>query len=246
MRQGEVSRALLLLLMIWALSICFGTVARGGEVEQLRGERVCWARLKTPSLHWMRHSTGDPVLMQFLRGNSSLNIDPTWYVADSDRLEEMCAYPLLFSQGVGVITSTSASGNIAEYMRRGGFLLIDACINRNITPDPDVFLAEQIRFLQRTLPEARVVALPAGHNIYNSYFPIPGGKPPHTYCDNQYDSRWAKHGLYAIQLGSRMVGIISLSGLQCGWDKMIAPPGHDIACMKMLVNIYVYAMVQGG
>ena len=53
-------------------------------------------------------------------------------------------------------------------------------------------------------------------------------------------------GYTAIKIGSRLAGIISLSGLQCGWDGMIAPPGHDVACMKMLVNIYVYAMCKVG
>jgi hypothetical protein len=183
--------------------------------------------------------------MNFLRDNSSLNIDPTWYIADSEKLGEMCAYPLLFSQGVAMITSPKASSNIAEYTRRGGFLLIDACINKDITPDPDAFLAQQIQFLQRFLPEARVELLPSRHSIFRCYFQIPGGKPPHTFYNNIYNQRWDKHGLYGIWIGSRMAGLISLSGLQCGWDKMVAPAGHDVACMKMLVNIYVYAMLQG-
>lgn len=231
-------------LLTLALLICASTAARTQDLDKLRGERVCWARLKTPSLHWMRHATGDPVLMNFLRDQSSLNIDPTWYVADSERLNEMCSYPLLFSQGVGVVTNSTASANIAEYMRRGGFLLIDACINKDITPDPDVFLAQQIRFLKNILPEAQVEALPSSHSVYQSYFRFPEGRPPHTYYNNHYDSRWAKHGLYAIKIGTRVAGIISLSGLQCGWDKMVAPSGHDVLCMKMLVNIYVYAMLQ--
>ena len=46
-------------------------------------------------------------------------------------------------------------------------------------------------------------------------------------------------------IGTRMAGLISLSGLQCGWDHMVAPPGNDVACMRMLVNIYIYAMTQG-
>lgn len=230
-----------LLVTLWML----GAFARGQDLNQLRGERVGWARLKTPSQHWMRHATGDPVLMQFLRENSSLNIDPKWYVADSEHLSEMCAYPLLFSQGVHMVSSATGRANIAEYMRRGGFLLIDACINKNITPDPDRFLAQQTAFLADVLPQARVLPLPPDHYIYHCYFQFPEGKPPHTYCDNVYDARWARHGLYGIWLGSRMAGLISLSGLQCGWDKMVAPPGHDVVCMKMLVNIYVYAMLQG-
>ena len=219
----------------------------GSGTTELRGERVGWARLKTPSEWWRRHATGDPVLMRFLRENTSLNIDPTWYVADIAKLDEMCAYPLLFSQGIGMVQDQKSKENLAEYVRRGGFLLIDCCINAQITPDSDVFLQEQARVLGEILPEARLVALPTTHNIYQCYFQIPGGKPPHTFNNNIYDPAFARHGLYGIMIGpKRMAGIISLSGLQCGWDGMIAPPNHDIACMRMLVNIYVYAMLQGG
>ena len=47
-------------------------------------------------------------------------------------------------------------------------------------------------------------------------------------------------------MGDHMIGMISLSGLQCGWSPLgiDPPPGHLEACMKMLVNIYVYAMLQ--
>jgi hypothetical protein len=220
--------------------------ATGGELDNLRGERVGWARLRTPSLHWMRHARSDPTLMEFLRSNTSLNIDPTWYVADCDSLAEMCTYPLLFSQGLGSIDTAAGKSNVAEYLRRGGFLLIDACINHQITPDPDAFLLRQADFLADVLPEARVAALPSTHNIYRCYFQIPGGRPPHTFDGAMYDPRWAKHGLYGIFLGQRLAGVVSLSGLQCGWDRMPAEPGHDVACMRMLVNIYVYAMFQGG
>jgi hypothetical protein len=51
--------------------------------------------------------------------------------------------------------------------------------------------------------------------------------------------------------GSRMVGVIGVCGWQCGWDHVTehpspSPPGTDLACMKMLVNVYIYAMTQGG
>jgi hypothetical protein len=220
--------------------------ATAGDLDQLRGERVGWARLKTADEHWFRHATGDPVLMQFLRANTSLNIDPTWYAANVERLDEMCGYPLLFSQGIHVVTSTTGQRNLAEYVRRGGFLLIDACINTDINPSPDAFLRNQIAALASILPEASVVALPSTHPIYRAYFEIPGGRPPHTFMNNVYMENWARHGLYGIMIGDRLAGLITVSGLQCGWDRMIAPPGHDIACMRMLVNIYIYAMLHGG
>jgi hypothetical protein len=231
-----------------SLALCLATAGATAQSSDdgLRGERVGWARLQTPSPNWFRHSSGDPVLMRFLRNNTSLNIDPAWYTASVESLDEMCKYPLLFSQGIFVVTDPQGRSNIAEYIRRGGFLLVDSCINTDITPDPDIFLARHIACLAAILPEARVVALPPDHAIYHAYFQIPGGRPPHTYMSNVFNPQWYKHGLYGIMIGSRMAGIISLSGLQCGWDRMIAPPNHDVACMRMLVNIYIYAMMQGG
>jgi hypothetical protein len=225
--------------------VCCG-LAPAADFEHLRGDRVGWARLKTPGEHWNRHSQSDPVLMQFVRENTSLNIDPTWYAADSESLEEMSKYPLLFSQDIYVIRSRKAKAGLAEYLRRGGFLLIDSCCNRGVTASEDLFLNQQRQLLTEILPEASVVSLPSSHPVYRCYFQIPEGRPPHTFFQNVYDPNKARHGLYGIQIGTRLAGIISLSGLQCGWDKQIAPAGHDVKCMKMLVNIYVYAMIQVG
>lgn len=228
------------------LATFFVDPSTAADLSIYRSERVGWARLKTSGLYWRRHAKGDPILMDFFRESTSLNIDPIWYTADVEKLDEMCHYPLLFSQGVDMITGPTARANVAEYVRRGGFLLIDACIHKSVTPDPDLFLANQTQFLLEVLPEANVVPLPPDHEVYNCYFHIPEGKPPHTYYNNIFDDHWARHGLYEIRIGSRFAGLISLSGLQCGWDRMIAPPGHDVASMKMLVNIYVYAMFKGG
>ena len=165
------------------LVVLFG-LSGGSAADELRGERVGWARLRTPSEYWRRHATGDLALMRFMRGSTSLNIDPTWYVADVDKLDELCAYPLLFSQGISTVENPGAKANLGEYVRRGGFLLIDCCINVGITPSANAFLREQVRTLAGVLPEARVVALPSTHNIYQCYFQIPGGRPPHTFNNN--------------------------------------------------------------
>lgn len=233
----------ILQLLALAMALWAGS-AFAGELDKMRGDRVGWARLQTPSEHWKRHARSDPVLAEFLRDNTSLNIDPTWYAADVANLGELCKYPMVFSQGVEMIQSDTSKSNLAEYIRRGGFLLIDACINKNITPDPDVFLEGQERFLAGILPESRIVPLRPEHDIFRCYFAIPAGTPPHMYNGNVYDPRWAKHGLYAVMIGSRMAGIISVCGLQCGWDRMIAPPGRAEECMRMVVNIYTYAMLQ--
>jgi hypothetical protein len=211
----------------------------------LRAEPVGWARLKTPTEFWKRHIDGDSNLTRFIRANTSLDIDPVWYVADVERLDEMCKYPLLFAQSIVVVDSAAGKVNLAEYVRRGGFLFIDACCNRIINPSADAFLKNHVERLREILPEARVVPLPNTHEIYRCFFRIEGG-PPHTYDQNVFDAERQKHGLYAIEIGNRVAGIITLSGLQCGWSGQAAPPGHDVLCMRMMVNIYVFAMMQGG
>jgi hypothetical protein len=236
--------------------LCTGAVgmptlsAWGMDLDQLRGDRVGWARLKTPDPQWKRHAGSDPVLMNFFRNETTLNIDPVWYVADADNLGELCRYPFLFSQGVGVISGQTEQSDIAEYIRRGGFLLVDACHDIHVTPDFDEFLRQQIEFYATALPEARVESLPATHDVYRCHFQIPDGRPPHTFMSNIYDPKKAAHGLYGVMIGSRLAGIISLCGWQCGWDHVEypspSPVGTDVACMRMLVNVYIYAMTQGG
>jgi hypothetical protein len=243
---NELSRRRFLELLLASASFTPGLAAFGGALDNLRGDRVGWARLKTPSPEWLRHSASDPILMQFFRQQTTLNIDPTWYSADVENLAEMCKYPLLFSQAVNMVADDSGRNNIGEYIRRGGFLLIDACCNRLINPNFDVFLQQQADLFAIALPEAKVVPLPSSHEIYRCRFQIPDGRPPHTFYQNIYDPQKAAHGLYGIMIGSRMAGLVSLSGLQCGWDNMVAPAGHNVACMQMLVNIYIYAMMQGG
>lgn len=208
-----------------------------------RGGRVGWARLKTPASHWQRHTGSDATLSGFIRESTTLNIDPEWSAADPASLDELCAYPFIFSTGLRPIDDPAALENLAEYLQRGGFLLVDSCINRNITPDPDEFLRANSSVFRSLLPGAEVRMLPADHAVYSNYFE-PAARPPHTYAENVYEERWARHGLYGVFQRGRLASVISLSGLQCGWDRMVSPPGHPEECMRMVVNLYVYAMTQ--
>jgi hypothetical protein len=247
---SEISRRRFLQTVLAGVALAPGLAAFGADFGHLRGDRVGWARLKTPSTQWKRHAGSDPILTKFFRDETTLNIDPTWYVADANDLGELCRYPLLFSQGVGVIAGQAGQSNIAEYVRRGGFVLVDACHDIHVTPDFDEFLRQQIAFYSAVLPEAKIVLLPSSHDVYRCHFQIPDGRPPHTFMGDVYDARKAQHGLYGVMIGSRMAGIISLCGWQCGWDHVTeypspSPAGTDVACMRMVVNIYIYAMMQG-
>lgn len=246
---AKISRQHFMRMLVTGVVAIPGLTAFASAFDDLRGDRVGWARLKTSNPQWKRHAGADPVLTKFFRDQTSLNIDPVWYEADVNRLDELCRYPFLFSQGVGVVTDRVGCSNLAEYIRRGGFVLVDACHDSRVTPDFDVFLQQQIGFYSAALPEALVVALPATHDVYRCFFQIPDGRPPHTFM-NAYDPRKARHGLYGVMIGSRLVGIVSLCGWQCGWDHVTehpspSPAGTDVTCMRMVTNIYVYAITQG-
>lgn len=247
----DISRARFLKMLLAGAAFAPGLTLFGAGLDQLRGDRVGWARLKTASPNWKRHAGADPTLTKFFRNQTTLNIDPIWYAADVDHMDELCRYPLLFSQNVGVVTDQQGRANVAEYIRRGGFMLVDACHDHRVTPDFEEFLVQQRAFYAAALPEALIVQIPPTHDIYRCYFQIPDGKPPHTFMGNTYDPAKARHGLEGVMIGSRMVGIISVCGWQCGWDHVTehaspsTPTDLVAECMEMVVNIYIYAMMQG-
>ena len=245
--MNEISRAHFLKLLLAGAVLAPRMAALGGGLNELRGDRVGWARLKTPSQWWNRHAEGDPTPMQFLRENTTLNILSKWNVADAEDLDSLTRFPFIFTQEIDSIVSARGRSNLGEYLRRSGFLLIDTCINAGINPSPDACLQRQVAALGEVLPRSKVALLPSTHGIYRSHFQFAAGKPPHTFHNSVFDERWNRHGLYGIELDGRMAGVITLSGLQCAWAHAVPgmPVGHDVACMQMLANIYIYAMTAG-
>jgi hypothetical protein len=205
------------------------------------GGKVEWARLKTASPTWARHIQSDPYLLRFIRTSTTLNIDTVWRVADVENLQQMCAYPFLFSEGLHHITDPQGLDNLREYIKRGGFVFVDSCTNPAVNPDPNDYLAMQIKTLQTIFPDARIERVPDDNEIFHNCFDMKDGLP-HTYWGNNYDPAWAKFGLYAVYSGGRLISLISLCGLQCGWSAMDRDPDHIANCMKMVVNIYIYAI----
>jgi Domain of unknown function (DUF4159) len=246
----QLSRAQFLKMLLAGAVLAPELTSFGTDFDHLRGDRVGWARLKTANRWWKRHAGADPTLTDFFRSETALNIDPIWYAADVNRMDELCKYPLLFSQNVAVVADQPGRENVAEYIRRGGFILVDACHAIEVNPDYEEFWREQIAFYSAVLPEAQIVPLPPTHDIYRCYFQIPDGNPPFTFMSNVYDPRKVQHRPLGVMIGSRIAGLISICGWQCGWDHVTqypspSPPGTDVACMRMVVNIYVYAMMQG-
>jgi len=178
-----------------------------------RGSRVGWARLVTPN-DWSRHRDNDPELVNFIRTQTSLNLDPVCEAADPDHIEQLCAYPLIFANWINELSDKKQRANLREYLTRGGFLLVDACVNRDLVADPDIWLRDTRACLDEVVPGHEFKALPNDHEIYTGLYSL-RNRPPHSYQYGIVDPRWKKHPTYGVFLNGRMVAIVSLNGIQC-------------------------------
>jgi hypothetical protein len=229
--------------LLLALALVAEVRAAAPTAEVFRGGKVQWARLQTASPYWDRHSERDVMMLKLMRSSTSLNIEDVLRAANVANLEEMCEYPFLFSENIAVLSDKEAR-NLAEYLRRGGFILIDACVNTGVTPDPKVFFENQVKLLRKHFPQLRVVALEEKHEIFSIYFAMKD-RPPQT--RNPRNNNWVDgpitFPLRAIFSGDRMIGVIAVNGFQCGWAGW-GGPQNSVNCIQMVSNIYVYAMTR--
>lgn len=204
-----------------------------------RGGRVGWARLITESRTWSVHGENDPVLATFIRTQTSLNIDPTCYPVDPHNLDALCAYPFIFSNNLADVHSATSLANLREYLRRGGFIYVDRCVNPSMCPPLEVFYYQHVDFFSRLLPGSEVRELPDDHEIYQCYFTFRPSELPEAV--RQLGT--GHNRLYGVFDQGRMVALFSNESLQCGWP--YPPPTRRATSLRMITNIYVYAMMHG-
>jgi hypothetical protein len=205
------------------------------SVERFRGGQFQWARLQTNGLYWNRHANAEPALLEYLRRTTVLRIDTVWHSVRATSVETLNVYPFIYTDNITYLTP-SETGAMAEYLRRGGFLFIDACHNNTINRSIPAFRQANLKFLQGMFPNLRSEQLPPTHEVYSIYFKMRVTPPYWRSQDPQYP-------MYALFDGDHLIGIMNLTGLQCGWT---GDNGADYAaeCAQMMTNIYIYAMTR--
>jgi hypothetical protein len=206
-----------------------------------RGGRVGWARLMTPDRQSGMHSDRDPGLASFIASQTSLNLDSNWQQIEANDLTKLCAFPFLYTKGLDTVSNARDLKNLQEYFQRGGFICIDPCVSGWNSAMTETFLRKHREWFARVIPGSTLRELPDSHAVFHCYFSVgvddlftPGMishgavKPPHI-------------GLQGVFLEDRLIAVIFISGLECGWPQ---DPQRQPGCMKMLVNTYVYAMTR--
>jgi hypothetical protein len=219
-----------------ATASAFVTSSLIGAVQP-RGGHVDWARLITPDRDWEIHGDHDPDLADFIRQNTNLDIPSTSNSADPGNLDQLCRYPFIYAKNLTQVRKAAQLANIREYLRRGGFICIDACGASITTPDLQAYFRDHYDFFKRMFPAAEIRQLRENHGVYNCYFKV---RESDIFTpDMGRHVREQYYGLYGVVVDHRMVAVISMDGLECGWPQT---PMRTPGCMKLILNIYIYAM----
>lgn len=193
---------------------------------------MAWARLVTESSSWKVHQANDPLLADFIRRHSTLNLEPKCYPADSGQLVDLCGYPFIFTNNLTDVHSPERLANVREYLLRGGFIYIDRCVNPRFSLEQEPFYRRHLDWFKRLIPSCTIRELPRTHEIFRCYFSIKG--------DVRAGTGGGHHdGIYGVYDQGRMVALLSLANYQCGWPNSA---DHGVNRMEMIANIYVYAM----
>jgi hypothetical protein len=201
---------------------------------------IAWARLVTPGPHWAVHRDQDDVIAQFIRNRTGIAMDPKARVVEPASVEALAGVPLIFSNDLARVVDPGHQANIREYIRRGGFFFVDACVDARVTPSFPDYFRSHTEFFQRLFPGVQLRMLLENHAIFRSFFHLDEADTRTGRSDRGHWGNLAA-GLYGVYDGDQMISLLSLDRLRCGWAN---DPERMAACVKLIANVYVYAMTR--
>jgi hypothetical protein len=207
-----------------------------------QGSRTSWARLVTPHPYWDLHREQDTLVAGFIRREVRLNLDTDGGKVDPAALEQLTTHPFIYTNDLSAVVDRPARDNLREYLRRGGFFSIEACLDHRVTRGFGDYLARHRALFRELLPGTEIQQLLSNHAIFQSYFPVNQNQLGFI-LPGVDDARWqdAPQGLYGVYFQGRMISLLSLAHLQCEWE---TKDEKIPACLKQMANIYVYAMTR--
>jgi hypothetical protein len=203
-------------------------------------DATSWARLITPGPYWTYHSEAEPQLVNFIRRETKLKVSGHSTVRAS-LLEQLCASRFLFTNNLTAVRDPQELLNLREYLYRGGFIYIDTCVRGDITPSFGAYYRLHLSLFAHLAPDSEVRLLPSDHPIFRTFFPIQQGSIP-SGEEAKTNPRWkgAVEALYGVFDDDRMIALLSLDHLFCGWTDNSQ---KESMALRQIANIYGYAMM---
>jgi len=198
------------------------------------GEVFTIARLKYGGGgDWYSNPSSLPNLMQFVRGNTSIETNDKEAVV-SPGSEELFRYPVVYMNGHGNVSfERREAENLRRYLTDGGFLIADD----NYGMDKSFR-----REMKKVFPDKELVLLPKDHPVFNVAFRFPGGLPK----VHEHDAEPAQ--AFAIFHEGRMVVFYSFQAdLGDGWEDESVhndPESVRLPALKMGANLVVWALTR--
>lgn len=165
---------------------------------------------------------------------------------DPQRLRE---YPFLFMTGENsYVFSDEQKQNLQDYIKAGGFLLMDDCV---VSDGGDFFYRSSHELLENLFGKGSVRQIPREHEVCRNIYDLRDvGLPTLEYIRRRgvramRQTHGQNHGLRGLFVGDRLAVFLSSTDLHCGWcDSHGIEWGLDgyRKTIQWGINIIMYAM----
>lgn len=182
-------------------------------------------------------SDADLQLLEALEKATTLKVNKKINVISLEKMDEICNFPLIFihAQEEAVLNEKEVK-NLKDYIKRGGFVFIDDCVNER--EDYDSFFRTMKREIEtKVFPEKRMTKISNNHEIYKCFYTLPNGTP---YIQGKDQGGW---GYFDEKDKLRI--FMCATDIQCGWkEKYAGFWGADkrLEAIKMGINIIMYVL----
>jgi len=165
---------------------------------------------------------------------------------DPQRLRE---YPFLLMTGEnGYVLTDAQKQNLQDYIKAGGFLLMDDCV---VSDGGDFFYRSSFELLENLFGKGSVRQIPREHEVCHNIYDLRDvGLPTLEYIRRRSvramrQTHGVNHGPRGLFIGDRLAVFLSSTDLHCGWcDSHGIEWGLDgyKKTIQWGINIIMYAM----
>jgi hypothetical protein len=180
--------------------------------------------------NWDCYPDADANLRRQVRRLTNINMSEEAVVCSLDDLDGMVKYPFVFATDERHFKfSKKEEDNLAEYLKRGGFLYGDDCVYEN----QSLFFRDYRDMMNKIWPDNPMRRVPDDHPLYHCYFDFPKGLPN---LQGEFVGSWATFD----RKSDRILTLVTPTDMHCGWTCRFFNPELNMAALKMGINIIVY------